>query len=271
MTMPAKGSTSEVEMARQMDSRGSEFLGEVARKLEQVRLPEVERLPKTTALASFSNDEVLRLPVVLGQSSPVWVSRWMQERGELPPERLVRVEEFINAVSLRTSKEWKGLSYGVEVMPCPWSEDSLLLAVQLTAGDADLNGLELRSLGTVTRRVMGSFSRRSDAELPDLLPAGRSTLVMLEIESTEPEIGRLEVSLGDLKTEVVPASSETEPSPEMARSVAMAGYALWLRGELNDEAFAATIEAVNEVDPGAIHRELRLGIEQAKKLAEAGR
>lgn len=271
MTMPGKGSSSETEMARQIESRGSQFLGEVARKLEQVRLPEADRLPQTTSLAGFSKTEELRLPVVLGSSSPAWVNRWMQERQEFPPKRLVRVEEFINAVSLRTSDEFKGLRYGLQVTDSPWNPDSRLIALQLEAGDMEIRDLEVRSVASTSRRVLGSFSRRSDEELPTLLPPRRSTLVMLEVEGKAESLGAIEIRLGE-EMITIPVSSDSEdPSPGMARAVAMAAYALWLRGEIEEEELDIALTVSDRVDPGAVPRGLRSGIELAKSLREAGR
>jgi hypothetical protein len=271
LMMPGKGSQAEVEMSRQMDARGSAFLGEVARKLEQVRLPEVDRLPLATELSGYSNAPALRLPVVVGQSSPVWVNRWLQERDELPPKRLVRVEEFVNSVSLRHSEKVAGLGYAVELMDCPWKKGSRLVAVQLAAGAEDLSGLEVRSLSDVARRVVGSFSRRADSGLPAILPAGRSTLVLIELESAGEDPGTIELRHSNGMQVVALPADPPAPTPEMARAVAMAGYALWLRSEISDQELDATIASADEVDPGAVHREFRRGIERAKALAEAGR
>lgn len=271
MTMPGKGSFSETEMARQMESRGSQFLGEVARKLEQVRLPEADQLPQTKPLAGFSKAEELRLPVVLGSSSPAWVNRWMQERQEFPPKRLVRVEEFINAVSLRTSDEIEGLRYAIQVMVSPWNPGSRLVALQLEAGGTEIRDLEIRSVESSPRRVLGSFSRRSDAELPTLLPPQRSTLVMLEVEGETGSLGAIEIRLGGELITILVSPESDEPSPGMARAVAMAAYALWLRGEIGEDQLDITLTVADQLDPSAVHRGLRSGIELAKSLREAGR
>ncbi|MBK1825849.1 von Willebrand factor type A domain-containing protein [Haloferula rosea] len=273
LTNPAKGTAVEFEMQRQVEQRGSAFLGEVARKLEQVRLPEVDRLPAPTNLSDFSEAASVRLPVLVGKSSPVWVNRWMQEHGELPPKRLVRVEEFINSVSLRTTDEFAGLGYGWAVMDCPWNADSRLVAVQVSAGNASVKDLELTSVSTQPRRVLGSFSRRSDESLPTVLPAGTRTLVMMEVRANAASLGELQIRHGgsDRVLSFPFPDEEMAVSAEMARAVTMAGYALWLRGEIESEEWLRTIDRARVVDPGAIHRELQRSIELAKSLAEAGR
>ena len=273
LTNPAKGTAGELEMQRQVEQRGSAFLGEVARKLEQVRLPEVDRLPAPTNLSDFSEAPSVRLPVLVGKSSPVWVNRWMQEHGELPPKRLVRVEEFINSVSLRTTDEFAGLGYSWAVMDCPWNEDSRLLAVQVAAENASVKDVELTSLSARPRRVLGSFSRRSDESLPTVLPTGTKTLVMMEVRANGASLGELQIRHGgsDKVLSIPFPDEEMAVSAEMARAVTMAGYALWLRGEIDSEEWLRTIEQARAVDPGAIHRELLRSIELARSLAEAGR
>lgn len=268
LTSPAKGSAAEVEMARQMDQRGSAFLGEVARKLEEVRLPEIDRLPAPTSLCEFSTSASLRLPIVVGASSPVWVNRWMQENQELPPKRLVRVEEFINVVSLRTPQVIGKIKVGYEVMDCPWNQESKLVAVQLeTLDKKDVHDVEIRTLCTLPRRVLGSFVRRSDQTLPSLLPADASTLVMMEVKADQGPFGDLEIRQGELEASLTLDKFGAGPSAEMARAVTMAAYALWLRGEIELKDLDASVRAADDVDPGAVHRELRRNIEQAKSLA----
>lgn len=270
LTSPAKGSPAEVEMARQMNQRGSAFLGEVARKLEEVRLPEVDRLPAPTGLCNFSISTSLRLPIVVGKSSPVWVNRWMQENQELPPKRLVRVEEFVNAVSLRTTQVIGGIKVGYEAMDCPWNPESKLVAVQMeTFEKKDVRDLEVRTLCELPRRVLGSFVRRSDQTLPAVLPAGATTLVMMEVKAEQGPYGELSFRQGELESSWTLVESGVEPSAEMARAVTMAAYALWLRGEIDLKDLDASVRAADEVDPGAVHRELRRNIEQAKSFAAA--
>ncbi|MGE9271456.1 MAG: hypothetical protein ACQKBU_11690 [Verrucomicrobiales bacterium] len=269
MVHPARGGHLSAERSEQLRARGNEFLSEVARELEQIRLPKPETLPAPGALDRFAAQKELRVPVLIGDTSPRWVNRWLNEHTELPPAELVRVEEFINSVTLSSEFTVGSLQVGAETVPNPWRSDSWLVAVQLRTGEAGVDHLTVHSLASGPRRVLGSFVEKENAALPSFMPAEHATLIMLEFASED--LGSLVVTHegGSMEWDLV--AEESGCSPEMARAVVMGAYALWLREELNTDGFEAAMRFASKSNPGALPRELIRQVEQALAFRSARR
>ncbi|WP_353566797.1 VWA domain-containing protein [Haloferula sargassicola] len=221
---------------------------ELAKKISQAPLPVRSALPATTDLAGFSAGSELRLPVVTGTGSAVWVRRWIEERGMLPPRDAVRVEEMINSQTLPMKPLGDQLEAGVASMPCPWAPDRWLVGISLRAPEREVQGLVLRSLSERPRRVVGSYVTRSDAALPTTLPAGRSQLVLMEF-SGEGALGTVELSdaAGHAFSLEIP---EEKPDPAMLRAATQAAFGLWLRDEeVSADDLKKLLERTRDDDP----------------------
>lgn len=239
---------------------------EIARTQERGKLPDRAKLPATGNLASPSSDAELRLPVVTGTGSAVWVRRWIMERGELPPRDAVRVEEMVNSVTLPMEPLGEELEFAVSAMPCPWDNTRTLVGVGFRAKSEDIADLELRSLSGQPRRIIGSYAVRSDAALSSVLPKGRSQLVLLEFSGNQ-ELGSIEIRIGDSREFSRPVPSSTEPGPMMERAAAMAAFGLWLRDEgVSRDDLKAVLERTRAVDP--TWQEQWLAIQSALALTE---
>lgn len=238
------------------------FLQEVARQLHHSPLPEAENLPETNNQQNFSNSDELRLPVVLGTGSAIWVRRWIEEKEALPPRRAVRVEELVNTVRLPVSKEIGGLRLGLQRFK--W-DGRWWLGVQLVAGSESVEGLELVSTGASARRVVGSFGRADDRALPRVLPAERSTLVLMEF--AEQDFGGLEVRMGDRMERVELENAVAEADGAMRHAVLMAIYGRWLRDEASVGELSAILNEARRVDLDPAREADRKGMVEAMALA----
>ncbi len=243
-------------------SGSSDFLREVARELEQGALPGATELPATQDQASFSDVGELRLPVRVGTASATWVRRWIEEKGELPPKRAVRVEEMVNTVTLPTSEERDGLRIGLS--RTEWN-GSLWVGVQLAAGDQAVSDLSIVSESDQARRIVGSFARRDDDTLPSRLEAGRSTLVLIEFEREDVDPGELVVRRGQQEERFVLVEARRSGVPAMRQAVALATFGRWLRGEQESEDLLRAIEFAEQgsSDPvdGQTHRLMRRALD----------
>ena len=270
--VPAAGGDIRREQTRQLDTRGGAFLQEVAKELEKIQLPEIGKLPKGTNLSDYSDREDLRLPILLGNASPAWVNRWIHEKNQLPPQDMVRVEEFVNSVRLQTGKSVDGLAVKVESMDCPWEAGSQLIAVQLQAVERDIEELEVSSIASRRmRRVLGSFSVRSDSQLPAFLPKERTTLIMMQYKQDDRGLGSIRVTRGENEDFLQVPDASASHSPEMKRAVAMAAFGLWLRGEIETADLDTAVQKATSDDGVALHPEILRTINKAKKLSERGR
>jgi hypothetical protein len=261
-----------MEQREMIESRPSEFLMEVARHLENRELPEAAQLPATSSLGGFGRGPETRLPIVIGTTSLQWVKTWIRERKQLPPRNAVRVEELINTGFLPGGSVEEGLRLSIEVMPCPWSEKSKLVAVQIAAMDESIHDLKLILRSNAEHRLLGSFLVRSDSRLPTVLPEGRSTLVMLEVE-TDPDAlpAKLEIHRGDQLRSSWVLDLGVEPSAGMRHAVTLAGFGLWLRGEgVDNDGLRRLLELAKDgQDP--VYTDVRRMMREALVLADVKR
>ncbi|MBB5350973.1 hypothetical protein HNR46_001207 [Haloferula luteola] len=219
------------------------------RSLSEAPLPSLTQLPVTADLGGFATDSSLRLPVVTGTGSAVWVRRWIRERGELPPRDAVRVEELVNSLTIPTRPLGDGLECGVGSMRCPWNAERMLVAVALRSRDEDSVGLTVRSLSDEPRRVVGSYGMRSDAKLPTTLPAGRSQLVLLEFSGGS-DLGSIELQDGRGHQFVLRVADQEAPQEDLLRVATMAAFGLWLRHEeVSSEDLQKLLEVSRQEDP----------------------
>ncbi|MFC7336067.1 von Willebrand factor type A domain-containing protein [Haloferula chungangensis] len=270
-TSVASRSQSMVEQAKSLEARPGGFLSEVARHLDRAPLPEPANLPKTGPQSDFSKGPATRLPVVLGFSSLRWVSGWVREKQQLPPRDAVRVEELINNAVLPGGMEFEGMRLSIETMKCPWNPDSWLVGVQLKGGGADTVDLEMTYEANTRRRVLGSFSQQSDAELPRVLPAKRRTLSLLEVKAGSGDPGRVVVRRDGKKSEFQVPSVQQEPSFGMRHAAGLAGFGMWLRGEgVGDDQLRSMLAAA-AADKDPVRAEVRRMMAEALKLAHSER
>lgn len=217
--------------------------------------------PTTGSLPEFSNASELRLPAVLGTQSLGLVMDAISS-GTLPQRDLVRVEELINSCAI------SGVQPRLQVatLACPWAENSVLVAVQVTAGSDDLADVTLLSSSGCSRRVLGSFATVDDQLVPTVLPADRRTLMLLEmIPDSAPGEVSLSTESGSLVNPI--SLTPTDSSDELDHAVVMATFGLWLRGEgVSAEQLAKVVEAA-AADTDLIRTRQRAMISKALQIA----
>ena len=250
-------------------SRSGEFLESVAQELTQGPLPETGELPATGNQSSFSDAQVLRLPIAVGTASPTWVRRWIEEKSTLPPPAAVRVEELVNSVTLPAHHEMDGLKLGLHLLD--WG-GSRWVGVQLATGDVPVSNLKLLSEGMSSRRVVGSFATRNDDALKLELDAGRSTLVLVEFDGEEVDPGKVTVLIGGTMESFELADSLATGEPGMRHVVATAVFGRWLRDEAGEDELREALAQAEQGDVDPVHRESHRLMQRALELvAESGK
>ena len=250
---------------RHLQESAGTYFGEVARHLESGPLPGSHQLAATADCADFSTRPAMRLPVVLGTGSAVWVRRWIREKGSLPPRDAVRVEELVNSITLPTRPlGQEGFGIGIEELPCPWNPAGNLIAVAIRS-ESGCSDLEITWESDAPRRVIGSFGRRSDAALPTVLPAGRGNLVLVELADTTADPGILVVKVAGREDRLSLDTLVRSGGPEMRQAVAMAVFGRWLRGEADVD--AAMLRQAAETPGDAVWLDTRSLITEALGLA----
>ncbi len=95
----------------------------------------LERLPELddNEFVSCRDRPRSTVPVVSGRASFPLVKRFLLAHRELPPRRVVRVEELINCVGYRAEgdADLEGVRLGVELGRCPWDEKAVLMGILL--------------------------------------------------------------------------------------------------------------------------------------------
>lgn len=259
------------EQTRNLESRPGEFLREVARHLDRRPLPDASKLPATRELGGFGGGTGTRLPVVVGDSSLRWVSGWVLEKQELPPRNAVRVEELVNASSLPIAEFIGDLGFTMETMRSPWNAKATLLAIQVKAGDVAVRDLELVCQSESRHRLLGSFAIRDDGMLPSVLPAGRSTLVMLELLETGESLGEIEVIQGSqVSLRKIPVPSN-EVTPGMRHAALLGGFGMWLRDEGVGQAVLMKLLESSAGDHDPVRAEVRRMLAEALDLRDSKR
>jgi len=264
-TRVAAGQTvAPAKQVEQLANSPATYFGEAARRFERAPLPAADQLSATADSPPLATAPSLRIPVVLGTGSAVWVRRWIREKSALPPRNAVRTEEMINSISIPTRPHAGGLEIGIEEIPCPWNPAGTLIALG-TRATADQSGLEIRWQSEAPRRVLGSFGQRSDAGLPTLLPAGRGNLILLEIADATLDPGSLIIRQQG-REERISISALTRPAGESTRqAVALAVFARWLRGE--DGITPAMLRDAAQTPGDAVWQDTRRLIDEALDLA----
>ena len=256
--------------ARALQDRPGEYLSEVAKQLESGPLPEPGRLPATGEQAGFADPGRLRLPVVVGTASLRWIESWVREKGALPPRNAVRVEELVNASALPRSGGEGGLELRAIGVECPWEPANRLVAVQIGSSSELLRGVVLHAECGTPARLLGSFGRQRSDSLPDVLPAGRSTLLMLEVVAGDDSSVTLEAEReGEVVARVSPEAGD---GPALRHAALMAGFGLWLRAEgVSASRLERTLAWAEEGDSDPVRADARRVVRQALQLAQAGR
>lgn len=259
---------------RRLKDRPGEYLVEVAKRLDKSALPQAGQLPSTGDLAEFSKSGEIRLPILVGTSSFRWVSGWIREKGELPPKDAVRLEEIINSSAI-SSQQSEGFALLVESMPCPWDSESLLAGIQIDAGEKAVDELELQLHSNLECRMLGSFARGGGAELPQLLPAGRRTMLLVEFRADSAangELGELVSTQGGRSQTQVIERPVAEVSDGLRHTVLMAGFGLWLRDEgVSASDLEEMLDRAAAVDGDPVRADARSLVAESLKLVESGR
>ena len=248
-------------------SRSGDFLESVAQELTRGPLPETAELPATGNQSSFSDAQIVRLPVAVGTASSTWVRRWIEENSTLPPAAAVRVEEMVNSVTLPTHHEMGGLKLGLHLLD--WG-GSRWVGVQLATGEVPVSDLKLLSEGSSSRRVVGSFGTRNDDALKLELDAGQATLVLVEFDGEDLDPGQVTVLIGATMESFELTETLALGDPGMRHAVATAVFGRWLRDEADEDQLRQALAQAEQGDVDPVHRESHRLMHRALKLAESG-
>ena len=96
-------------------------------------------------------------------------------------------------------------------------------------------------------------------------------MVLLEFKGAKADLGSLSVSIGGQGRVIELAETAAAGDRGMKRAVALASFGLWLREEISDEAFDASLKLAETGGAGTLHPEMKRTMAEARALRKAGR
>ncbi|WP_367872151.1 von Willebrand factor type A domain-containing protein [Luteolibacter sp. Populi] len=246
-------------------------LDHMARDLAQAHaLPEPSQLPATIPLPAMRSDAEIDLPVLVGRASYDWVRGWIREKGQLPPKDAVRIEELANAFPLpaaEETREFAGLKIACLSMASPWSGAGRLVGVQIANESGQSRQVQWSfspAAGARQGGVRVLASTGGSGDRAATLPAGRRTLVLIELASASDDAGDLVVSSSG-RSKRFPANESKDPALQQAGLVA--AFGIWLRGEGIDDSRLTQILATAEKDNNPAWTDSRKLVREALDIA----
>lgn len=232
------------------------FLDPASRSMASQPLPDAWKLPASQGLPTLEDATQVELPLLVGHGSYERVRGWIRDRNELPPRDAVRIEELANAFPLPPEEEiadFAGLRVACLAMSLPW------------AGHGQLVGVQIANDSGRDRRVEWSFRPAAGSRLGGVrvlastdggigksvrtLPAGRRTLVLIELPSAGDDAGDLVVA-SDGRSRRFPAKESPDGALQQAGLVA--AFGMWLRGEgIDDRRLTEMLAKAGNVDADA--------------------
>lgn len=241
------------ELARRYEQRGQvmqregdHFLRKVAESLAASPMPNAAQLPRLIArpMLEAAQQPTLPLPVHAGRSSLGWVVEAIRVRRQLPTAEMVRLEEMLQAFTLRpvgVTAVSAGVSVVVESLACPWRPSACLVLVSIrNGGDATREVAAQYAVDPawVRRYRLLGFARpegvndQQAAVLPTRMPGKTGIHLALEVEAVQPGgvLGGIDWSVAGVAAPpvAVPAVREQEPSNEARFAALVCAFAHWL-------------------------------------------
>ncbi|WP_193210959.1 VWA domain-containing protein [Luteolibacter marinus] len=266
-------STVESLQAQRLSEDAGAFLDDVSRRLTRDPLPDPARLPALKPLPPLQSSVEIGLPVVIGQASYGWLRGWIRDRAELPPQRAVRLEEMVNTFPLPAQPAANVVSE-IQTAVCPWNPRNVLVAATLV-GRKDMPSTVSWSFeaadGTRVRMLASAGSQ--SARLPNRLPAGRSTTVLLEVEPSpgSSRLGVLKIDADGEFSGTIVEKPAGAASPAMRQLGLVAAFGLWLGDAGVDAAGVETVLASSGSDEDPGRADTRHLVRQALDISAAGR
>ncbi|BCU75520.1 hypothetical protein [Luteolibacter sp. LG18] len=227
-----------------LDAAPGDFLTGAAAKLAATPNLDLTTLPEVSARAAIqtSATQQLPLPVLAGTASLGWISSSVTGKHVLPPAKAVRLEEILNAFSLKpggTAAIAKGASVVAESFSCPWKPSATLLMVRIQ-GAADGQRaieafLDVAPTAVTQFRLLG-YSPVKDLEnepIPGILPAKTGTTLLIEVEARAgaKNLGAIHWKVDGKDAAplpIQPPSDEAEPSNDARFAALLAAWSAWL-------------------------------------------
>lgn len=215
------------------------YLTEVAKRIANDPLPKAAELPELRDRGFLSAEKHPRaaLPIMAGTASWSWVKRSIIEKKQLPSTRMVRVEEMLNQfpLAIEANAVLSGVSFHVEAALAAERNGRHLVAVTMLNHQSDAVRIDahwLPAAGT-NYRLLGFGGENSQSKNFTRLPAGMATTIMLEVESSTPTLGRMDVTVG-AETLQIDAKVTSQPSDSWEFLRTMVSFAEWLRAPSSD-------------------------------------
>ncbi len=239
-------------------------------------LPEASQLPATMPLSPLRQASEIELPVLVGRASYDWVRGWIRDKNQLPPKDAVRIEELANAFPLppaEETREFAGLRVACVSMTSLWSGPGRLVGVQIANETGESKTVAWSfSPAPASRpggvRVLASTGA-GGGDSSAVLPAGRRTLVLIELASAAGEAGDLVVKT-EGRSKRFPAVESRDSALKQAALVA--AFGMWLRGEgIDDSRLDRILAAAGEESPDPAWADSRRLVREALGIAAAKR
>lgn len=199
------------------------------------------QIPPTAMPVKVSGGSV-RLPLHAARESLAKISNSVRVGGRLPSIDEVSVPEMLNAFPLKANGSVAlkgGCKLGAEILPCPWKPSGSLIFIEVHAAKDGERALtvEYRDDGgsVIAHRLIGYPAASGEAEGKGVskMPASSTMLLIISVESKNPDLGKLVWSVDGEEAPSVPLvrDPEKEPSADARFAALVSGFGMWLRGE----------------------------------------
>ena len=183
-------------------------------------------------------DEIL----TVGDEGFATIVRAIRIDERMPDKSEVNIGELIKEFPLKAKEKvalWKGSTVGMEIIPCPWKPSGSLVFVEIKRAKDDDGDFSVRYLpkeGSVLGMQVIRCVEPSDAGLlvdGQALQPGESTFLVIELDSTSPTIGEIEMFVNGEEGPKIDLIRDPalEPSEDAAFATLICAFGHWLAGE----------------------------------------
>lgn len=238
----------DVLLTRQPD----EYLRVMAQRIASEPLPAATELPalRERGFVEAQQHPLAPLPLHVGTASWNWVKRSITEEQKLPHASLVRTEEIINAFRFDAGQELRNQDCVVraEGFIISAQRSRLMISLRNQSNSAQLVSWTYQPRADLRYRLVGFGVPSHVVKTNELLAAGGSVNLMLEIETANPAdgLGELVVIAGGQESKL-PIVVTASPSTEAAFFSLVVNYATWLRDPQSDSSNLAQAILEQEV------------------------
>ena len=245
------GNTASAQRDALLSRQPDEFLRVTAQRIAAEPLPTAAELPlhRERGFVDASSNPRAPLPLHVSTASWNWIKRSIAEQHQLPHPSLVRAEEIINSFRLGTGQELQhnGCVLRADQISLSSQRSRLIVSLRNESNSSQSVQWSFMPPSDSRYRLVGFGSASSSTKTSQLLAAGASVTIMLEVDMVNAANGLGELMIASGGTEqTLPIVASPQPSQDAAFFSLLVDYTTWLRQPQEDS--ASLKNAVNAME-----------------------